>query len=341
MQLQGARKLLLMTLIVGVFFAWMAAAFGERILESYASLSDQETTSANLFSADVLDAPSSLSATPSSSIDLTWTASTDSYVTGYELFRRLGSGLYVSTPTYTMSDSEANCSGDSSCSFTDDSGLTKGENYCYQVRAAFDAAADSTPNFISEFSNEDCATEPVTTPPATDTLFPNGDKNNGTAGGNEWLSSATDNPACGIGTGAVCSTQIDEDIDFPTSDHVFNGNASEQSVEFELTNALDNLQTLTAVDVRFRASVLESNKDCELGVELFKADGTLLGSLTRLFTDDQAIENDSFTVSGLSLTKSEVDALYVTLTNVASTPPAGGTCQVYTVNLDISYTVTP
>jgi subtilisin family serine protease len=86
--------------------------------------------------------PGGLAATPGAGqVALDWSAVPSA--TGYELFRRDGSGSYPDSPTATTSASE----------FVD-VGLVAGQRYCYVVRAV----SDATPGPLS---NEACATVPA------------------------------------------------------------------------------------------------------------------------------------------------------------------------------------
>src|SRR3989454_7867667 len=97
-------------------------------------------------------APSSLTATTvsSSQINLAWTASTDNVgVTGYLVERCQNAGCTSFTQVGTPSGTTFN-----------DTGLSNGTTYRYQVRAK-DAA-----NNLSAYSNIAGATTPDTTPPS-------------------------------------------------------------------------------------------------------------------------------------------------------------------------------
>jgi hypothetical protein len=143
---------------------------------------------------------------------------------------------------------------------------------------------------------------------ATVTLVPNADKVN--AGG--WTNHA--NAACGTDSIATtCSATIDEDIDSPVdTDFVQSGNNPNalQTVQFHLSDAPGDLATLTDLTVRFRASKNNNNRVMTLSVEIRKSDNTLIGSPIPVTLTTTATTN-SYAVSSLSLSASEVNGLYV------------------------------
>jgi hypothetical protein len=323
------RSGLLLTLVIGVVAVWGAAAGSGRVFDTWAYLKDTASDSGNTIATDTLDPPSGLSASPhgATAVDLTWTASPDAYASGYDIFRRTDPGSYGGTPTVSVTESAANCitPGDTSCAYQDSS-LSSGTKYCYRVRATYQ-------NWVSALSSESCATTGGATEHAT--LVPNADKNNTTGSGNDWNSGASGNPACGTDSIATtCSSQIDEDIDSPTPDFIFNDSPSSQFVEFQLTDAPSDLVTLTSINARLRADVL-GPRTVTLKLDVFKADGTLLGTAT--FTLSTTAADYSLTVNSLSLGKSDVNGLYIRLTSDQT--GGGGTTRgrVYTVNLDITY----
>ncbi len=148
------RSYLLLTLVIGVLAAWAGAVDSGRLFDTWGYMSDTESDTGNTITADTLNAPSAMDATAAgtSQVNLTWTASTDNYATGYQVFRRLSSGAYPGSPAITITETAASCitPGDTSCQ-TSDSGLTQNTGYCYKVRATY-------LNWLSPFSAEDCAT---------------------------------------------------------------------------------------------------------------------------------------------------------------------------------------
>ncbi len=160
---------------------------------------------------------------------------------------------------------------------------------------------------------------------ATD--FPNADKANTGSWTNEVPTS------CGT-TATTCSDSIDEDIVTPDdADYIESPtNASAATVDFELTDAPVDLDTLTDLEVSFRASKDGVNA-ATVEVEVHKSDTTLLGSpTTETLT---ATETDfSYTITGLSLTPSEVDGLFVRVIGDAGTDT---TVRVQTINVDKTY----
>ena len=75
------------------FVALIFLALSNSIVPTSASFSANTRNVSNSFANDVLDAPSSLSASVADgSVVLNWTATTDSYATGHRVFRSTASG---------------------------------------------------------------------------------------------------------------------------------------------------------------------------------------------------------------------------------------------------------
>ena len=127
----------------GTQYCYKVKALGSGIIpDSPLSGSDCATTSAPV------DAPSSLaaSATSSTAIHLTW-HDNSSNESGFEVWRSTtGAG-----GTYSLLKTTA-----ANVVSTNDTGLTPGTQYCYEVRAL---GSGIVPN--SDFSSSDCATAPV------------------------------------------------------------------------------------------------------------------------------------------------------------------------------------
>ncbi|MEP6757963.1 MAG: DNRLRE domain-containing protein [Actinomycetota bacterium] len=119
-----------------------------RALDAVPNASDPSNTESVTTPGGVLSGPTGLTATPVSGtrIDLAWTASTDSAVTGYEIFR--GGVSLTSVGNVTAYS---------------DLGVTNGTQYTYKVRA-FDVGSN-----LSGFSNTATATTPDTQNPSPPT----------------------------------------------------------------------------------------------------------------------------------------------------------------------------
>ncbi len=169
-------------------------------------------------------------------------------------------------------------------------------------------------------------------PVGTRTDVPNADRAN--AGG--WTNdSSTLCAADSVST--TCSSRIDEDIDTADdADFIQSArNPSNAAVDFELSDAPNNLQTLTDVDVRFRASKA-GGRTAAVSVELRKSDGTLLGSPTTEVLSATETEF-SYSISGLSLTAADVDGLFVRVIGNVSGGGSPTTVLVQTINVDKTF----
>jgi hypothetical protein len=157
------RSLLLLTLVTGVLAAMAAADVPSSLFDTWGYLSDTEQDASNTITADTLGAPGTPDATAAgvTSINLTWTASNDSYATGYRLFRRTDPGVYGAGVALTEAQTNCVTPGDSSCAHTD-TGLTGATKYCYKLRTTY-------LNWTSAETAEDCAT--TQTPVELRTLF--------------------------------------------------------------------------------------------------------------------------------------------------------------------------
>jgi hypothetical protein len=101
----------LIAVLVAVFLAPVIAAVSGTAPTSLARLTDTTAVTASV-SADTLDPPTSLAATGGSSVGLSWTATVDTYASGYDVLRGTVSGGPYSvvksvTPRTTTSTSDA------------------------------------------------------------------------------------------------------------------------------------------------------------------------------------------------------------------------------------------
>jgi hypothetical protein len=186
------RSLLLLTLVTGVLAAMVGADVPSSLFDTWGYFSDTEQDTSNTITADTLGAPGTPDATDAgvTSVNLTWTASNDSYATGYRLFRRTDPGVYGAGVALTEAQTNCVTPGDSSCAYTD-TGLTGATTYCYKLRTTY-------LNWTSAETAEDCAT--TQTPVEFSTLklnSPNGSINTlvtGTATGSRTVNSKTNPP---------------------------------------------------------------------------------------------------------------------------------------------------
>ncbi len=156
---------------------------------------------------------------------------------------------------------------------------------------------------------------------------PNADKAN--PGG--WKNES--NSTCGSGsTTTTCSASIDESIGSPSdSDFIQKMNASNSTVDFELTDAPADLVSVGELDVSFRASK-GGGKTATVSVEVRKADGTVLGAPTTE-TLSSTPTNFSYSITGLSLTAADVNGLFVRVVGNVSGTGSSTTVNVQTINV--------
>jgi hypothetical protein len=332
------RSWLLLTLVTGVLAAMAGADVPSSLFDTWGYPSDTETDAGNTITADTLSPPTALSAIEDgeSQIDLAWTASLDGwsggvnrYATGYDVFRRLFSGAYPATPTYSLTEAAVGCATDATCAYTDDTGLEAGTKYCYKVRTTYSIGA--TLVWTSGFTTEACA-ETDDDEEHTITLVPSTDKFVEQGEGNEWKAGLSDSECAAAST--TCSVLIDEDIDTPNdSDFIRQDNGAGKLVRFELTNVPDCFVQSTVLTLRARALNLSGPEN--LTVSLFKANGTLVASFT--MTPGSSASTGGTGALALVLSEADVNGLYV---QVQETSAGGGNLdmRVTAINLDITYT---
>ena len=155
--------------------------------------------------------------------------------------------------------------------------------------------------------------------------MPNADKANAGAWTNQ-VGSACNAPAAGH----TCSSAIDEDIDGPNdSDFIQSDPApkASETVELQLSNAPAALQKLIAVQVRTRAPKASAGRPAQVRVDLLKADNTLVGTAVE-HTLGNTTQNFSYTISGLSLSASDVNGLFIRVIPKNSGPGADAAVRI-------------
>ncbi len=129
-----------LTRLAGLLAGFAVAAL--LVGAALAVFTDTLSLGANAFSSDTLDPPSALGATGGASIDLTWTATPDTYAAGHRVYRAAVSGgpyaqIAELTPRTTVTYNDAPAAG----------------TYYYVVRAYYQS-------WESANSNESAATTP-------------------------------------------------------------------------------------------------------------------------------------------------------------------------------------
>ena len=137
-----------------------------------------------------------------------------------------------------------------------------------------------------------------------------------------------------------CSSRIDEDVDAPDDTDFAESadNPVNSTVEFQLVDAPDDLASLSALDVRYRAHKTGSRTGTIRVDVLDATDTVIFAGPTQTLTNSATTY--SFTMSSLSFTQAYVDGLYVRLTG--NTSGAGTATRVRTsvINLDTTHTTT-
>jgi hypothetical protein len=178
-------------------------------------------------------------------------------------------------------------------------------------------------------------TQSFTNVVGTATLLPRSDKHH--PSGADWQNQA--NQTCGTGTNeatapTTCAASIDEDIDNPSdSDYIrskSNANPNKDIVEFHLTDAPSDLNTLVEIKLRVRARK-DGGQAGSVTVEVVSG-SSVIGSLSQSLTT--GFVNYETTITGLSLNQSQVNSLFVRVK-----PDSQGNTMVLvsTINLDITY----
>jgi hypothetical protein len=156
--------------------------------------------------------------------------------------------------------------------------------------------------------------------------------------GNKWKVNGGNSCTFSLTT---CASAINDDYLHPSLpvDYIVNGNSSAQTADFELTDAPANLGTATSIQVIY--SAIHGASACHLAMSVYRDDHNS-STTTDPFVGSQGIDlgtstaNNSFTLTGLSLSASDVDDLYLRLANDV----VNNACQVYYVNLIITYAAT-
>ena len=168
---------------------------------------------------------------------------------------------------------------------------------------------------------------------ATVTLLPQTDKTNPGVWTNDSGTTCNGTPV------ATCAGRIDEDIDSPNdADYAQSPNDPILAVtETTLADAPDDLSTLSAIAVRYRAYKTGTKAATVTVAVVDGSTNTVIGSPTVQTLSGSATAY-SYTLTGLSLTQSQVDGLYLRLT--ANTTGAGTATRVIVtvVNLDTTHT---
>lgn len=158
----------------------------------------------------------------------------------------------------------------------------------------------------------------------------------------EWVRNTWSGSACSlVGTGLVPA--ISDDVDAPvstacstgTSAHYIEvGTPTAATLAFELGDSPADLSTATSLRVRTRAWK-SSGRSAAVSAEVRRADGTLLATAPEF--DVTSEQNHSYVIDRLSLTKADVDGLYVVLRSRVTGNGSATRVFVTALNVELDY----
>lgn len=133
-----------------------------------------------------------------------------------------------------------------------------------------------------------------------------------------------------VASEAACTATASEELVSTISD------PTAGSDEYELTNAPSDLQTLTDMTVHARLRKTNS-RTMTVTAQVRLADGTAVGTATSHAVDTTWV-NYSYSLTGLSLTKTQVDGMFLELAQSVSGGGPATAAEASLVNVDVSYT---